>query len=340
MLLNPETKSTYGKASRKVKWVNMNESSSAEALYPLLREAVRCFMSSAAHIVHVEESPIAPGRSSGPAVRRYRMDIEEEGRAAELSLVTKEAPLVERRVLARLNEQEQRSVPLSCTFDLTYDAPVLLCLQDLGDVYRPQRGAIMPQWLEKEARGLASIHVSNRQQGHELSWLPRVDHAYVVYRLLSRHWRPAWEQAVKQQAFLQAFGPQIPLVEAAADQVIQDLKALVEDSEAFTLIHTDLNPSNILYWDDRPFFIDWEAAHYGSLYFDVPHQFWPLDRAEVYRQALLSCGWEIAAADFAERYHIVARYIGLRYMPWALGRWQDNHQDTADMWYYLQMVLS
>lgn len=103
------------------------------------------------------------------------------------------------------------------------------------------------------------------------------------------------------------------------------MEALYREGDTLTLVHSDLNPSNVMVYENVPYFIDWEIPRYGSLYLNIPHLFPTLERAEYYRQALRDVGREIPPIDFAERYRIAARFVGLRYLWFPLKAWREDH---------------
>ena len=96
--------------------------------------------------------------------------------------------------------------------------------------------------------------------------------------------------------------------------IVEDMTSLLKDAQTQTLIHTDINPSNVLVQDGKPYFIDWQTAMWGPLYLDLPHHHCTLAQAELYRRALAARGSTIPVDRFAEQYRVAARYIGLRYM--------------------------
>jgi thiamine kinase-like enzyme len=151
--------------------------------------------------------------------------------------------------------------------------------------------------------------------------------------------RPAWERAVADRAFRQAFGAAIPAVESAAARIVDEMGAIFEEGDTLTLVHTDINPSNVLVRDGVPFIIDWAVARYGPCYLDVPHHFPTLALAERYRVALGARGVEIESARFAERHHAAARYVGLRYIWWTLDAWRADRSMARWVWHYLRMIL-
>jgi thiamine kinase-like enzyme len=308
-------------------------------LAQLLQETVSAHISPSSRVVHVTSRPIIPGMS-GASVRRHELVLEEEhGFTRRVRLVTKAADLRERRVLAMLTAQRQASVPFSHTLDLTTEAPRLICLQDLGDTRRPtSRDPITEEELRREAEGLAAIHAANLGRSPELAWLPRTDRAYFA-DVIERWWRPHWLKAWEDRDFRNDFGPFMAPVEEAAERLVGERVALADQGEALTLIHGDINPSNVLVHDGRPYYIDWQVAQYGLLYLDLPHHFCTLRQAEHYRRALAERGVEIPASEFVARYRAAARCIGFRYMWWTLENWQADHRETAWVMHYIHLVL-
>jgi hypothetical protein len=310
-----------------------------ELLTQLLQATITRSVSGEAHIEHILSSPITPGLS-GAKIQRHQLALKTPLGQMQTSLVTKETGLLERRILAQLNQQGQRAIPFSHTLDLTTDTPALVCLQDLGTQQRPDvTGPFPPSLLEQEAQGLASIHAAHLGHPEALAWLPRADRSYVTTYIQQRFWRPAWEQVVHDPAFVELFGAVIPQVEATADTITNEMEALYREGNMLTLVHSDLNPSNVMVCENTPYFIDWEIPRYGSLYLDIPHLFPTLERAEYYRQALGEAGTEIAPEDFAERYRIAAHFVGLRYLWLPLKTWRENHTRTKWVHHYLSMIL-
>lgn len=310
-----------------------------KALTHLLQATIARYISVEAQIEHIFSSPITPGLS-GAKIYRHQLTVKTPLGQKQTSLVTKEAELLERCILTQLNQQEQRAIPFSHTLDLTTDALALLCLQDLGTQQRPDiTGPFPSSLLVQEAQGLAAIHMANLGHTEDLAWLPRADRSYVMTYIQQRFWRPAWEQVVHDAAFIELFGEAIPQVEARADTIADEMEALYYEGDTLTLVHTDLNPSNVMVCENAPYFIDWQIPRYGSLYLDIPHLFPTLERAERYRQALERAGKAIAPRNFAERYRIAAHFVGLRYLWFPLKAWRENHTRTKWVHHYLSMIL-
>jgi len=306
----------------------------------LLQETVTLHLSPTARVVEVETVPLPAGLSGAP-VQRHQVTLEHpSGARDQVWLVTKEAWFRERRVLAWLNAQRQASVPFSHTLDLETDAPAPVCMQDVGDTRRPSSlDPITDEALQAEARGLAAIHAANLGRGEALDWLPRIDRSYFAGYVIAHCWRPHWQKAVANPAFRQQFGGFIPKVETAANRMVDEMSAVAAEPQCQTLVHTDINPSNVLVHRGRPFYIDWQVAHYGPFYMDLPHHFCTREQAEHYRAALAALGREIPAPHFTDRYRAAARCIGFRYLWWTLEGWHGKPDETAWVQHYLGLIL-
>lgn len=302
----------------------------------LLQRTLSHFVAADAQITQVSLLPISAGLS-GAEVRRYIVSYATRGGEEQTQLVTKRVGRREWRALHHLNRQQQPNVPFAYANENpevggTATNMLLLCMQDVGSIYRPTSlEPITEEEFRREAEGIAAIHHANFDHQPLLAWLPRVDRLYIK-EMLDRRWRPHWEKARVDQDFFRTFRAEIPLVEAAAEGIEVEMALLMDDVESQTLIHSDLHPSNVLVQEGKPYFIDWQVPMVGPFYMDVPHHHCTLAQAEHYRRALLARGHVISHADFAERYRIAARYIGLRYMWWTLDYWLGDHSQDAWRW--------
>jgi aminoglycoside phosphotransferase (APT) family kinase protein len=302
----------------------------------LLEQTLARFVDAGARLTEVTALDIQPGMS-GALVRRYTIRYTSGGLNAATSLVTKVATRQEWNVLRYLNAQRQPNVPFVHTLDESDADHVLLCMQDVGGTTRPTSLEPITD-SELEAAGLASIHAANFTQATMLDWLPKVDRRYLEEMLFQRTWRPAWEQALASPKFAETFRSAIPRIEAAATTIVEDMTSLLEDTQAHTLIHADINPSNVLVQQGTPYFIDWQSAMWGPLYLDLPHHHCTLAQAELYRRALGARGHAIPPDLFAAQYRVAARYIGLRYMWWTLEYWLSDPSQTAWVQHYIGLV--
>jgi aminoglycoside phosphotransferase (APT) family kinase protein len=317
----------------------MSESDDAGAIpLPLLTQTLARFVDPAARLTEVTALDVQSGMS-GASVRRYTIRYTSGGQDGTTSLVTKVATRNEWNVLRELNAQRQPNVPFAYALDEPEGDHLLLCMQDVGDVTRPTSlDPITELELEREAAGLASIHAANFERAATLAWLPKVDRDYLEEMLFQRTWRPAWEQAVASPTFVETFRSAIPRVEAAAATIVDDMASLLDDAQAQTLIHADINPSNVLVQQGTPYFIDWQTAMWGPLYLDLPHHHCTLTQAELYRCTLAAHGYVIPSDSFAAHYRVAARYIGLRYMWWTLEYWLSDPTQTAWVQHYIGLV--
>jgi aminoglycoside phosphotransferase (APT) family kinase protein len=313
---------------------------SQSAIPTLLEDTVRQIVSRTAVVVEIASNTITRGVSGAPVSRHELRVLELDGSQRTVGLVTKMTDQVERATLALLNAQQQPSVPRSYARDVDNDGPDWVCLEDLGDHGHPERLDEVPDGtLASEVSGLASIHAANAARDPaDLGWLPRADKEYVRSMIEDVYWRPNWESAVEQNDFREEFADWLPRVEAAAGRVVEEMAALDEEADARTLVHTEVNPGNILIRDGRAFFIDWADAHLGSLYLDLPHHLSTLDIAERYRQELARLGVPISVSDFQDRYRVAARYAALRYMWWSVEAWREDRGMAGLVRHYLEMV--
>jgi aminoglycoside phosphotransferase (APT) family kinase protein len=257
-----------------------------------------------------------------------------------MPVIVKHASRIERQVYARFRHQNCPHVPWSVP--LQDDGPGIqpLLLQDLGAEHRPHSLApITPELARREAAALAAIHHANLGDVDDLVWLPATDSAYFHRMIEQQAFRPAWQSALQRAAFRDRFAAVIDRVEAAASTIVADLAILTESPLPATLVHTDINPSNVLVHNHQPFLIDWDAAHRGTLYLDIPHHCHTLERAMIYRDALASLGVDIPEAEFAARYAVAARYTGLRYIWWTFDAWLEDRENERWVELYLAMIL-
>ena len=309
-----------------------------ESVHPLLLATLQRFVAADAQIKSSTSIPLQGGMS-GSAVVRHTIQYTTALDTPTTSLITKDADRHEWRVLQHLQSQQQPNIPFAHTIDIGDGERLKVCLQDVGDQNRPSSlDPITETELAREAAGLATIHAANFQPQAALDWLPAMDASYIHDMLFVRAWRPAWERAIADPHFATTFRETIPRIEAAAATIVADMQALLDEPAAQTLIHADLNPSNVLADHGQPYFIDWQTAMRGPFYIDLPHHHCTLAQAEHYRQALAAHGHVISRPDFAERYRVAARYIGLRYMWWTLDYWREDPTQTPWVQNYLDLV--
>jgi hypothetical protein len=99
----------------------------------LIEQTLVQHVDSHAQVTDVRERTGGAQGYSGATLRYYDVAyVEPNGETAHVALVTKDAPLGERRVLARFADQRQPHMPWSHTNDLVTDAPALVCMQDVG----------------------------------------------------------------------------------------------------------------------------------------------------------------------------------------------------------------
>ena len=187
------------------------------------------------------------------AVQRYAVEYtDRSGRGATVTLLTKDAPLVERRVLHHHNREGQPGVPYSHTLDLATDGLASVCQQD-----RTPDGAPPDEVVLREAAGrLAQIRHANLERSHELPWLPRADRGYFAGGFVLGNCWEQWDETMRLAGFAREWGPQRPRLEAAAGRFLADMNQLWAEGDSLTLIHADLHHDQVLVHSGEPFIID------------------------------------------------------------------------------------
>lgn len=292
----------------------------------LLEQTIRAYVCPEAHVMRFDTRPMGQDERgySGAQLRRHTVTFRtSEGDATTTTLVTKEAALVERRVLDLLTSQDQ-CVPFSHALDLVSDHPALVCQQDLGGNSSPQPP--FAQLEHQAARCLARIHYTNLGRAPELAWLPRADRAYVEGDILADY-RTQVARAKERPAFTSQLGSVARKMEEAISPFLDAMDMLWQEESSLTLIHADMMDAHILVHDDRPYIIDWNQARYGSFYLDLPNYFTP-GGALSYRNALAELGLVIPEDEFMHRYREAGRYAGFKYIGFLLSLWSTGQIDS------------
>ena len=115
----------------------------------LIEATIAARIAPAARVAAIAPRENGPQGYSGATLRYYDVTYTRRGHTEQIALVTKDAPLRERRILAWLGERGLPA-PFSYTADLTTDAPALVCMAYVGD--RPPRG----EQARQAARTLAA----------------------------------------------------------------------------------------------------------------------------------------------------------------------------------------
>ncbi|CAF1314184.1 unnamed protein product [Rotaria sordida] len=157
------------------------------------------------------------------------------------------------------------------------------------------------------AHALARIHYMNLGQHPE--WLRSATENFED-SLWLRAWRKEWHQNLTIPKFAHEYGCYTDRLDELLSRLIAFLRERTIEDTSLTLIHTDLNPDRIRSIDGCPIFIHWEQAAYGCFYLDLPNYF-SVETALCYRDALAELGLNIPPALFMERFREVSRYMGL-----------------------------
>lgn len=293
------------------------------AVIDLVQRTLTQHVSPAARLLTLEEVPrTAPERGRDP-IRRYAALVEGGDTSPwRVTLFTKEAGLVERRVLALLGGRGL-GVPFSSTTDLQTDGPALVCLEDVGEHPPVLTYALTRQLGER----LATVHRTWLSRGDEFAWLTRADRAGLTTNMLD-YWRYWWERCMADPAFAATFGERFGEIEAAEARFLDWLDDQFRAGDTLTLIHGDMHPAQVTIADGILSIIDWEHAAYGPLYLDLPNVF-TSDAAESYRAELVRLGHAIPAPVFEKNLREAGRYVGFKYMGFVLSGWEEGERDAA-----------
>ncbi|MGN6701229.1 MAG: phosphotransferase [Thermomicrobiales bacterium] len=316
----------------------------------LIEATIAARVAPAARVIAIAPREHGPQGYSGATLRYYDVTYTQQGREEQLTFVTKDAPLRERRTLGWLGER-RLPVPFSYTTDLTTDAPALVCMEYVGE--RPSRG----EQARQAARALAAIHAATLGRGADLAWLPRADPAFFADRLIDRCWRKPWRHALTgagyrtwggsyqapvapDPTFQATFASDTAVLEDAAARFLQAMTALWERGDALALIHADFHGEHVRAHNGRASIIDWGQAHYGPLYVDLPNYF-SREEALLYRDALAELGHDIPRDEFLAGYDDADPYPGFKYFGIGLWQWRTGNppQQRASVQYWIDMVL-
>ena len=271
------------------------------------------------HLESIREEPRPHQGASGAVVRLYRVRWRAAaGVQGEERLVCKNASLKERRVVLLLDSQEQAVPPVLCpTPDASGRAPLLMpnvrsrpLDRILGDPYVPL--------TQQVAQGLARIHAANLERCPD--WLPRAADD-PMDRLYLQATQDEWARCMADARFRSDYGEYDRPLRESLQRLLELLGELEAEGSSCTLLNSDLHPDHIRLLDERPVFIDWEQACYGPLYLDLVNYF-TLETALLYRDALAEAGYAIAPAAFMQRFRAVGHFMGLRYLEVGLLSWQ------------------
>ncbi|MDN4599670.1 aminoglycoside phosphotransferase family protein [Paenibacillus sp. F6_3S_P_1C] len=305
-------------------------------LQQLIEQTIHQYVSSDTHILNIESNPIQAG-SQAVELLRHHVEFLVNGLKKDIYLITKKATFIERSALSRLFLQGA-NVPFSLSNEPHSEDRSLICIQDV-DYQTDYSHLDMDLLQNKELRALAYIHGTNMGSKKELPWISAVDRNHII-DMMENRWRPSWTTAIESPAFIEGFGlPILSEIEAVASSIVDDLEVLIRDEHMHTMIHNDLNPGNILvHNNENVYFIDWEEARYGSVFFDIPLRCSHLRQVEIYREALSSYGYDIPQEQFEKYFSLASRYLGIRYMSWNLGVWEQHPHAKDDLIKYMKMV--
>ncbi len=301
----------------------------------LLQATLLACVAPDAQLQNFTRGSIEPQGYSGATLQYYDVTFTRPTMPlSRLTLVIKDAPLIERLAAQQLGQFATLAVPFSYTFDTHTDAPAPICYQYLTDDVAMSPG----QRRQLAAQSLAAIHAANFQTTHPVPGIPQADRATLA-RCLDVWWCQPWTQALQDETFAAAFGQHTSGLEEAAARFLAFIDDIWRTRDSLTLIHGDFHGDHVFVQDGRAYIIDWGTVWYGSWYLDLPNYFSP-DEAMDYRQALEAHGVVIPETTFLEAYHEASRYFGFKYFGLGLLAWQAGDPGRHEsMRYWLNAAI-
>ncbi len=287
----------------------------------LLQDTLRLGVDRQARLQSIRELPMVGKGYSGAMLRRFGVRyVAGNGEIREQMLVVKDAFRVERRCLTWLQAQGLAAIPNCHTLDLDSPAPAPLCMQ-----YLEPDQETAPSSAHAAARALAAIHFHNLGKRAALDWLPLADAQFFRGGYVLDTFRKAWSESLADPAFRREYDAQSAPLESAAQRFCQAMEDLWQDGRSLTLIHGDLHHQHLIVQGGQPYLIDWEQAHYGSLFLDLPNLFTPLE-AQSYFQALTELGARFSASELTSGYRTAGQYVGFKYLGFVMGQWAQRDE--------------
>jgi len=241
------------------------------------------------------------------------------------SYICKKTDLKERRVMRRLTEQGHSCTPAAYSEDCVSDEHKWMIQQDLGKKVNPPRHR---EWMGKVANALAEIHGNNMNRGGEMPWLPHADKDYwekIVTQISVFH----FEKAVcEDMRFARQFESLLPKVQEAGMRFAREMTELYKEAQWLTLTHGDLqnmDGDHVYNVNGEPYLIDFGFARYAPFYIDLVDYF-SVENAVLYHQALTARGFHIHLNDFEERFQTAFKYPGFIYMFPSIMQWKRGSE--------------
>lgn len=276
-----------------------------------------------ARVRSVEELPDEGQGFSGAHVAYYLLNfVHPDGTEGTWKIITKDARAYERSVLELLRRQEQAVPP-------TLFAEDGLMVQRYATML-PRNDELGAAWA------LAKIHFDNLGLRHP--WLRDATTGFED-ALYLRAWKREWDRNMAEPAFASEFGGLEGTLQANFDDLLELLACLTSEGDSLTLAMVDLNPDDVREIDGRITLIDWDQAAFASLYVDLPNYF-NVESALHYRDALAQLGHEIPVLQFMDRYHRIGRYMGFRYLEVGLQAWSPEMSGSSRWFLYYCLHLA
>lgn len=280
-----------------------------ELRYELVNQLLDA-MGDSRRAVVIQELPSEAQGASGSEVRYYAACLS-DGKTERF--ITKSATQLERRIL-QLLAQKEMAIP-SVGFSASTSERTIVVMPYVA--CPPKHHGPFDAHTQAYAMALARLHATMRSEN--LSWVPEagVDNLYLD------PWGEAWERNLAIDAFSKEFRECTSRLEVSFARFLSDMRTVSVDST--TLINADLHPTHFRLYRGKPCFIDWEQSRRGSFYLDLVNYF-SKETALLYRDALDQCGWSIPVVDFLDRFHVMGRYMGFRYLEVGLNAWRAAHE--------------
>ncbi|CAF4025990.1 unnamed protein product, partial [Rotaria sordida] len=246
------------------------------------------------YVQHIEQLSDGEQEESGGEVCYYKVYFTRgAGPLENKQMISRDASLLENRVLALLSDQKQ-AVPPTLTSNLLSERSRYY--QQYADSEIKGQGPFDPV-TKAYAHALARIHYMNL--GRHPEWLRSATENFED-RLWLRAWRKEWHLNLTIPKFALEYGCYTDRLDDSLSRLVAFLRERTMEGTSLTLIHTDLNPDRIRSMNGSPAFIYWEQAAYGCFYLDLPNYF-SIETALCYRDALAELGLDIPPALFMER---------------------------------------
>nr|HMN27323.1 phosphotransferase [Caldilineaceae bacterium] len=120
--------------------------------------------------------------------------------------------------------------------------------------------------------------------------------------------------------FAAEFARYTPQLERAAEKLARAVDSLWQEGDSLTLTHGEVHGDHLMLYANQLYLIDWGWSYYGPFYLDLPAYF-TAQTVQHYHRALVEQGYELAEADFRERFQAIGPYVGFKYLCSGIFQW-------------------